>query len=422
MTAFTPVTPHIDYQDGHLQIEGVFAEDLAKRFDTPLYVYSQAAITDAVLKYQDALKGRHAMLCYAVKANANLSILRLLSSLGAGFDIVSYGELLRVQKAQGHANNVVFSGVGKTHADIEAALLAGIYCFNVESFFELDLIQEVAHKLNRRAPVSIRVNPNIDAKTHPYISTGLRDNKFGIEFDSCLDAYLHASTLPNLDIIGLDCHIGSQLTQTTPFLEAVDALAGLIERLVDAGIVLKHLDLGGGLGVRYTDECPPSISSFVGALTKRLDAYECMQNLKLILEPGRSIVANSGALLTRVALEKTTPYKRFLVVDAAMNDLLRPALYQAVMDIVPAQARADAKEPCDIVGMVCESADCLGSARYIDAQAGDVLVVLGAGAYGFSMASNYNARVRPAEVLIDEGEARIIRKRESYEALWQDEC
>lgn len=414
--------PHFVYCDEVLHIDGVSVLRLAKQFGTPSYVYSSSAIIEAYRTYQTSFAGIPHRICYAVKANSNLAILKLLSEEGAGFDIVSKGELLRVLQVT-DGKKVVFSGVGKTADDIHAALLADIDCFNVEAISELDLINQVAGTLGRVANISLRINPDVDAMTHPYISTGLKDNKFGIDHRLALQAYEYAKQLPHLAIVGIDCHIGSQLLSAQPFVHALDRLIPLIAALNDKGIVLKHIDIGGGLGVKYTNETPVTTQSYANALLPKLKAL----GLSVYLEPGRNMVANAGALLTTVNVLKPTPNKNFAVVDASMAELIRPALYQSVMAIIP--ARLPTPKPLqsldtacwDIVGAVCESGDRLGENRQLALAVGDVLAITGAGAYGFVMASNYNSRPKPCELLVDNGVAKVIRQRQSYDELWRGE-
>jgi len=393
-----------------LHCEDVAASEIARRFGTPAYVYSRAALTANFLAYQQALAGVEHQICYAVKANSNIAVLNVLARLGAGFDIVSGGELERVLTAGGDASKVVFSGVAKTRAEMQRALDAGIGCFNVESAAELLRLNAVAASSGKVAPISLRVNPDVDANTHPYISTGLKQNKFGIAIEDAAGLYREAAQLPNLKIIGVDCHIGSQLTQIAPFLDALDRVLALIDTLAADGIHIGHLDLGGGLGVRYRDETPPTPADYIGAVRKRLGD----RKLKLAFEPGRSIVANAGVLLTQVEYLKATAEKEFAIVDAAMNDLLRPALYSAWMRIEAVAARPDVATKCyDIVGPVCETGDFLGKDRELALAEGDLLAVFGAGAYGFSMSSNYNSRGRACELMVDGSDVYVIRARET---------
>jgi diaminopimelate decarboxylase len=393
-----------------LHCEKITASDIARRFGTPAYVYSRAALTANFLAYQQALAGIDHQICYAVKANSNIAVLNVLARLGAGFDIVSGGELERVLAAGGDAARVVFSGVAKTRAEMQRALEVGIGCFNVESATELDRLNEVAAGSGKIAPISLRVNPDVDANTHPYISTGLKQNKFGIAIEDAAGLYRKAAGLKNLKIIGVDCHIGSQLTQTAPFLDALDRVLALVDELAASNIHIEHLDLGGGLGVRYRDETPPTPADYIGAVLKRLGN----RKLKLAFEPGRSIVANAGILLTQVEYLKSTAEKEFAIVDAAMNDLLRPALYSAWMRIEAAVPRPDvATKHYDIVGPVCETGDFLGKDRELALAEGDLLAVFGAGAYGFSMSSNYNTRGRACELMVDGSDVYVIRARET---------
>jgi diaminopimelate decarboxylase len=410
MDAFT-------YRDGELFAEGVALSDIAARFDTPTYVYSRAAIEGAYRAYADALGDLPGMICYAVKANSNLGVLNLLARLGAGFDIVSSGELERVLAAGGAASRIVFSGVGKSRDDMRRALEAGVHCFNVESRNELERLQDVAEEMDLKAPVSLRVNPDVDAGTHPYIATGLKENKFGIAIDEAEEVYALAASQPNLEVIGVDCHIGSQLTSLEPFLDALDRLLDLVDRLESRGIAIRHLDLGGGLGVRYRDEQPPQPAEYLAAVRQRLAGHR----LELLLEPGRSIVANAGVLLTRVEYLKHTEHKDFAVIDAAMNDLIRPALYEAWMDVVPVQPHAGPERTYDLVGPICETGDFLARERTLALDEGDLLAIRSAGAYGFVMSSNYNTRGRAAEVLVDGERAYEVRRRETPEELYAGE-
>ncbi|BAN51220.1 diaminopimelate decarboxylase [Metapseudomonas resinovorans] len=405
------------YRDGELFAEGVALSDIAARFGTPTYVYSRAAIEAGYNAYADALAGTPSMVCYAVKANSNLGVLNLLARLGAGFDIVSSGELERVLAAGGAPKRIVFSGVGKSRDDMRRALEAGVYCFNVESRNELERLQNVAAAMEVKAPVSLRVNPDVDAGTHPYIATGLKENKFGISIDEAEAVYAQAASLPNLDVIGVDCHIGSQLTSLAPFLDALDRLLDLIDRLGERGIAIRHLDLGGGLGVRYRDEQPPLPGEYIQAVRQRLQG----RNLELLFEPGRSIVANAGVLLTQVEYLKHTEHKDFAVIDAAMNDLIRPALYEAWMDVVPVQPHPGIERTYDLVGPICETGDFLARERNLVLAEGDLLAIRSAGAYGFVMSSNYNTRGRAAEVLVDSEQAFEVRRREMIEDLYAGE-
>jgi diaminopimelate decarboxylase len=406
--------------DGVLHAEKVSLLDLAARYGTPLYVYSRQALENNYRAFDDAFAFIEHQVCFAVKANSNLAVLNVLARLGAGFDIVSGGELARVLAAGGDASKVVFSGLGKTEAEIEQALNVGIACFNVESYAELARIDAVAQRLGVKAPVSLRVNPDVDAQTHPYISTGLKENKFGVPSDTVYETYAYAASLKGLDVVGIDCHIGSQLTRTTPFVDALDKVIDMIERLKAQGINLTHIDIGGGLGVRYKDETPPTPAEYAQALAPALRKL----GLKVYMEPGRAISANAGALLTRVDLLKPTAHRNFAVIDAAMNDLIRPSLYQAWMDIQPVHApRAAGEAVWDLVGSICETGDFLGKDRTLSLQENDVLAVLGAGAYGFVMSSNYNTRARAAEVMVDGDTAHVVRQREKVTDLWQlEQC
>ncbi|QJI43468.1 diaminopimelate decarboxylase [Pseudomonas sp. ADAK2] len=406
-----------NYRDGELFAEGVALSAIAERFGTPTYVYSRAHIEAQYLAYADALAGVPHLVCFAVKANSNLGVLNVLARLGAGFDIVSRGELERVLAAGGSPDKIVFSGVGKTREDMRRALEVGVHCFNVESTDELERLQVVAAELGVRAPISLRVNPDVDAGTHPYISTGLKENKFGIAIADAEDVYIRAAQLPNLEVLGVDCHIGSQLTSLPPFLDALDRLLGLIDRLGECGIYLRHIDLGGGVGVRYRDEEPPLVADYIKAVRERCEGRE----LALVFEPGRYIVANAGVLLTQVEYLKHTEHKDFAIVDAAMNDLIRPALYQAWMDVTAVRPRNTAARAYDIVGPICETGDFLAKERELALEEGDLLAVHSAGAYGFVMSSNYNTRGRTAEVLVDGDQAFEVRRRETVAELFAGE-
>jgi diaminopimelate decarboxylase len=403
----------------HYQNDELFAEDLplsriADQFGTPCYVYSRAALEDNLRAYEQALTDVPHLTCFAVKANSNLAVLNILARAGAGFDIVSGGELNRVLRAGGQASKVIFSGLGKTESEIEQALQAGILCFNVESEPELERINTVAGRLAMRAPISLRVNPDVDAGTHPYISTGLKENKFGIDIAQALQVYQHAATLPNISVVGVDCHIGSQLTSIDPYLDAIDRVLMLVEQLSELGIELQHFDIGGGLGVVYQDEQPPAPHELIDAVKARMAG----RTLDLILEPGRSIAANAGVLLTRVEFLKHTDHKHFAIVDGAMNDLLRPALYGAWQAIEPVSLKQTGQHTShlyDVVGPVCESGDFLGKERWLGIAPGDLLAVRSAGAYGFVMSSNYNTRNRAAEVMVDGDQATVVRKRETID-------
>ena len=406
------------YHHGRLWGESVQLERVALEFGTPCYVYSRAALTTAYREFDGAFAGRDHLVCYAVKANSNLAILNLLARLGSGFDIVSGGELQRVLKAGGDPQKIVFSGVGKQPAEMKAALAVGILCFNVESEAELHVLNRVAGEMDRIAPVSLRVNPDVDAKTHPYISTGLKENKFGIPFDEAEALYASAQKLGNVRVAGLDCHIGSQLTELAPFIETCKKMLGLLDRLEAQGLEIEHLDLGGGLGIRYAGENPPSAREYVEALRSVVGS----RRQKILIEPGRSLVGNAGVLLTTVEYLKPTPHRDFAIVDAAMNDLMRPALYKAYHEILPVVARneIDAKT-YQVVGPVCETGDFLGHDRHLALAQGDLLAVMSAGAYGMSMSSNYNTRPRAAEVMIDGDRMHLIRERESVEQLMAGE-
>jgi len=405
---------------GRLYCEDIALEELAQRFGTPLYVYSRRAILDTYQQYVRALRGRPSMVCYAVKANSNLGVLSLLARAGSGFDIVSAGELARVIAAGADPARVVFSGVGKTEPEIEAALRAGILCLNVESEFELRSVSRIAARIGKRAPVSLRVNPHIDPGTHPYIATGLKTSKFGVDYDQALELYRRAAGDAQLQVVGIGCHIGSQISQSAPFEQAADRLLDLVDRLERDGLKLHHIDLGGGLGIVYRDEVPPPIEQWVGAITGRIDARG-HGDKTLLFEPGRSIVGMAGALLTRVIGLKFGPGPNFAIVDAAMNDLLRPALYGAWMDVQPARLRTESAQTFDIVGPICESGDWLAKDRPLSLQAGDVLALLSTGAYGMSMASTYNSRCRAAEIIVDGSEAFCVRERETIDQLMAGE-
>jgi len=401
--------------DDVLHAEQVSLSALAVQYGTPLYVYSRAALTANYLAFDRAFDFIDHQVCFAVKSNSNIGVLGVLAKLGAGFDIVSGGELERVLAAGGDPAKVVFSGLGKTEAEIERALQVGIACFNVESAAELTRIDAVAQRLGLRAPVSLRVNPDVDAQTHPYISTGLKENKFGVPSDTVDSTYALAASLPGIEVVGIDCHIGSQLTTTTPFQDALVKVTEMIARLAAQGITLKHIDIGGGLGVRYRDETPPTPAEYAAALRPQLEAL----GLKVYMEPGRAISANAGVLLTKVDMLKPTAHRNFALIDAAMNDLIRPSLYGAWMDIQPVAAASNvASKTWDLVGSICETGDFLGKERELALSAGDVLAVMGAGAYGFVMASNYNTRGRAAEIIVDGGQAHVVRQREEVSTLW----
>lgn len=414
--------PFIDYQNNILYIDNVSTKTLTEHYGTPLYVYSKNALLANYRAYVESFAPlKDVQICYAVKSNSNLAVLATLAKAGAGFDIVSIGELARVLKAGGQAGKVVYSGVGKTQSDIATALNEGVGCFNVEALSEIELISQTAHQLGKTARIALRINPDVDAKTHPYISTGLKDNKFGISHEMAIEAYRFAKSLPNLDVIGIDCHIGSQLTDTQPFVDALDKVIELIDELHSIGIDLRHVDLGGGLGVRYTDETPASVKEYADALLPKLITLQEKYGLGLHLEPGRNICANAGVLLTNVDVLKPTKYKNFAIVDASMSELMRPALYGSVMAVVPSKLSTDTPQVWDIVGSVCESSDFLAKNRTLSISVGDTLAITGAGAYGFVMASNYNSRPRPAEVMCDDGTHRIVRERERLEDLWHGE-
>lgn len=403
---------------GVLHFEGVALPAVAEKFATPCYVYSRAAITANWQAFSEQLTAPH-KICFAVKANSNLAVLQVLAELGAGFDVVSGGEIARVLRAGGKAEDIVFSGVAKSDAEIRYALNENIGQFNVESDAELERISEIASAMKVSARISLRVNPDVDAKTHPYIATGLEDNKFGIPMQDALATYQRAAELPGIEIVGADCHIGSQLTELAPFLAALERMLALVDSLAEHGITLKHIDMGGGLGVTYTDEQPPQVAEYIQAMLKRLQDYP---HLALYLEPGRAIVANAGVLLTRVEYLKFNGHKHFIMVDAGMNDLLRPALYQAHHDIVNVASNSSAAAITgDVVGPVCETGDFLGQNRTLRVQPGDLLAVKSAGAYGFTMSSNYNTRPKPAEVMIDGEHMHLVRARETLEDVWRGE-
>ncbi len=407
------------YRGDSLFVEDVELAEIAREHGTPAYVYSRAAIETAFASFVRACRGRDALVCYALKANSNLAIVELLARAGAGFDIVSAGELQRVIAAGGDPSKVLFSGVGKSEAEMRLALDAGVRCFNVESESELLRLDRVAGSMKLRAPVSLRVNPDVDAGTHPYISTGLRENKFGIAHEDALGVYRRAATLPNVEVKGIDCHIGSQITAVEPYLAAADKLLELVDALHAEGIELRHIDFGGGLGIRYHDEDPPSAQALLEALFRRLDRHPRGSRYGVYFEFGRSIVGNAGVLLTRVEYLKRNAERRFAIVDAAMNDLMRPALYDAWHGVLPLRARGDADaQRYDVVGPVCESGDWLARDRSLAIAEGDLLAITSAGAYGMAMASNYNTRPRAAEILVDGAQAHLVRERESVESLF----
>ncbi|WP_440054678.1 diaminopimelate decarboxylase [Pseudoalteromonas sp. T1lg65] len=411
---------HFNYQDAQLFAEQVSITDIANQYGTPCYVYSRKTLERHYHAFTDAAKGHKHLVCYAVKANSNLAVLNVLAKLGSGFDIVSQGELARVLKAGGDPSKVVFSGVAKTEQEIQFALETGIKCFNVESISELKRISLVAERLKLNAPISLRVNPDIDAKTHPYISTGLKENKFGVDINDAFNIYQLAYALPGIEVVGIDFHIGSQLVEINPFLAALDKVLALVKQLEKAAIKLKHLDIGGGLGVPYDGEKPPHPSAYAAEVKNKLADFP---DLELIFEPGRAIAANAGILVTKVEFIKPTAHKHFAIVDAGMNDMLRPALYQAWQSIIPVVQRDDdtPSQLYDIVGPVCETGDFLGKERLLKIQPGDLLAQRSAGAYGFTMSSNYNSRPRCAEIMVDDTEHHLVRARETLESLWQGE-
>ena len=400
-----------------LHCENIPLTDLAGQFGTPLYVYSQSALTEAFCAYTSAFSARSPLVCYAVKANGNLSLLKHFAALGSGFDIVSGGELARVLAAGGAAGKTIFSGVGKSEAEIEFALKAGVLCLNVESLPELDRINAVAARLGKTAPISLRINPDVDAKTHPYISTGLKANKFGIAYTDAPAAYRYAATLPHLRITGIDCHIGSQLTDLSPLVEACERIVLLVDQLAAEGIALEHIDLGGGIGIVYDNESVPDLTGYARAVTALIGK----RPLKLMLEPGRSLVGNAGTLLTKVEYIKHGEEKNFIIVDAAMNDLMRPALYEAYHHIEPVEPKNIAPICADVVGPICETGDFLAHNRTLACEAGDILAIRSAGAYAASMASNYNTRNRAAEVWVNGSQAHLVRQRESFEQQMANE-
>ena len=399
-----------------LHVENVALTNIADEFNTPCYVYSKSALTQAFKSFSAGFKDCDHLVCFAVKANPSLAILNLFAKLGAGFDIVSGGELARVLAAGGDPKKIVFSGVGKTEAEMQAALNADIFCFNVESASELQRLNDVASFMGKVAPISLRVNPNVDAKTHPYISTGLKNNKFGVAYEDALDIYLQAAKMSNIAIHGVDCHIGSQITELSPFLDAFDRVLALVDALAENGIAIQHIDAGGGIGICYSDETPPEFTVFATAMRAKLGN----RKVKLVFEPGRALVGNAGVLLTKVEYLKHTESKNFAIVDAAMNDLMRPALYDAYHDIKAVHPRKDDTEALtyEIVGPVCESGDFLGHDRTLALVEGDVLAIMSAGAYGMSMSSNYNTRPRAAEVMVDGDQCHLIRKREQIADLF----
>lgn len=411
-----PGAPFVAYQNGRLHLEQADLTALAQQHGTPLFVYSKAAMLDALASYQRAFVGRQAQICYAMKANSTLGVLQVFAQAGCGFDIVSGGELHRVLAAGGQAEKVIFSGVGKTRAEMQQALLAGIGCFNVESQAELEVLSSVAQSLQRRAPISLRVNPNVDPQTHPYISTGLKGNKFGVAHEQALSLYQYAASLPGLQIKGIDCHIGSQITEAAPYLDAMDRVLDLVASIEAAGIALEHIDFGGGLGINYQQDTPPQAQALWAQLLEKLDARDYGQK-KILIEPGRSLVGNAGVCLTQVLYLKPGLEKNFCIVDAAMNDLPRPAMYQAFHAMVPLDQQPTSLNATptlyDVVGPVCESGDWLGRDRTLAVHPGDYLAVLSAGAYCMSMASNYNSRGRAAEILVNGQQTHVIRQREN---------
>ena len=406
------------YVNNVLHFDGVALPALAQAYGTPLYVYSESALTDAFKAYEQAFAANQPLICYAVKANGNLSVLKHFAALGSGFDIVSGGELQRVLAAGGDAGKVIFSGVGKSRDEIKLALEVGVKCFNVESLPELDRINEVAAEMGQTAAISLRINPDVDAQTHPYISTGLKENKFGIAFVDAMGAYRHAAALPNLRIVGIDCHIGSQLIDLSPLAEALERLLVLVDQLAAEGIALQHIDIGGGVGIVYNDEAQPDLQAYADTVARLL----ADRPQHLVMEPGRSLVGNAGLLLTQVEFVKQGEGKNFVIVDAAMNDLMRPALYQAYHAIEAVEPHSDVPAVlADVVGPICETGDFLAKDRELAVVEGDLLVVKSAGAYASSMASNYNTRTRAAEVMVKQGEQRLIRRRETLSDLWKDE-
>ncbi len=413
-----PGSPYLAYKGADLHMDDISLRDLVRQHGSPLYVYSRKAMLAALAPYQRALNGRRHLVCYAVKANSNLAVLQTFAQAGCGFDIVSAGELARVLAAGGDAGKVVFSGVGKTRAEMKLAIETGVRCFNVESTAELEVLSDVAAGLGQRARVSLRVNPDVDAGTHPYISTGLKGNKFGVAHELAVNTYKRAASLPGIDVVGIDCHIGSQITEVSPYLDALDRVLDLVEAIEAAGVQIHHMDLGGGLGITYTDETPPAADKLIAQLLAKIDARG-HGHRELVFEPGRSLVGNAGVLLTEVMYLKPGEKKNFCIVDAAMNDLMRPALYEAYIGIVNTQRHNDAAQTWDVVGPVCESGDWLGRDRQLSVQAGDVLAVLSAGAYGMTMASNYNTRGRAAELMVDGEQVWVVREREAVADLFK---
>ncbi len=405
------------FKNASLHVENVAFSDIASQFQTPCYVYSKSALTNAFNRFNAGFLDTDHLVCFAVKANPSLAILNLFANLGAGFDIVSGGELARVLAADGDPKKIVFSGVGKTEDEMQQALEAGIFCFNVESASELTRLNNVAAAMGKIAPVSLRVNPNVDAKTHPYISTGLKNNKFGVAYEDALNIYLQAAAMSNIAIHGVDCHIGSQITELSPFLDAFDKVLDLVDALEQNNIHIQHIDAGGGIGICYSDETPPDFAAYASAMRAKLGE----RKVKLVFEPGRALVGNAGVLLTKVEYLKHTEAKNFAIVDAAMNDLMRPALYDAFHDIKAVTPRESSKQTYEIVGPVCESGDFLGHDRELALEEGDLLAIMSAGAYGMSMSSNYNTRPRAAEVMVDGDTCHLIRKRELVNELFANE-
>ncbi len=405
------------YRNGTLCAENVSLAEIARQYGTPAFVYSRAAIELGYREFSDACSGRDVLICYSVKANSNLAVLNLLARLGSGFDIVSGGELARVLAAGGSAAKTVFSGVGKTEAELRAALAAGVLCFNVESEGELDRLASIATSMGKTAPVSLRVNPDVDPRTHPYIATGLRESKFGIAYDAAVPLYRKAVKLPNIEVMGIDVHIGSQITDVEPFVAALEKVLEFVDLLDATGVHLEHLDLGGGLGIRYHDEEPPELKDYLGRLFQRLGN----RKIRVLFEPGRSLVGNTGVLLTRIEYLKHSAAKNFAVVDAGMNDLIRPSLYDAWHEVLPVTRREAPARRYDIVGPVCESADFLAKERTLAVAVGDLLAIMSAGAYGMAMSSNYNSRPRPPEVMVDGAKPWLIRERERTESLFASE-
>ena len=408
---------YFKYRDEFLFVEDGAVKDIVNEHGSPCYIYSRATIERHWRAFDDALSAHEHLVCFAVKANSNLAVLNVLAKIGAGFDIVSGGELERVLAAGGEASKIVFSGVGKTAKEMRRALDVGIRCFNIESEAELELLNDVAGKKGVVAPISIRVNPDVDAKTHPYISTGLKENKFGVDISIAPEVYARANKMPNLKIEGVDCHIGSQLTETRPFMDALDRVLVLIDQLADMNINIHHLDLGGGLGIQYRDETPPLPAEYAAALSEKLKDRE----LQILIEPGRAIAGNAGILVTQVEFLKSNGEKNFAIVDAAMNDLMRPALYSAWQDIIPVNKKEGDTQSYDIVGPICETGDFLGKDRDLNIAAGDLLAVRSSGAYGFTMSSNYNSRPRVAEVMVDGDKAHVVRERETIASLFSHE-